>query len=24
MGGDQWIRLDPAVESAHIIHLVAD
>jgi starch synthase (maltosyl-transferring) len=24
MGGDQWVRLDPTVESAHIIHLVAD
>ena len=22
--GDQWVQLDPAVESAHIIHLVAD
>jgi starch synthase (maltosyl-transferring) len=23
-GGDQWVRLDPAQESAHIFHLVAD
>ena len=21
--GEQWVRLDPAIESAHIFHLVA-